>query len=344
VFGTRLAMFGSDLEAPRTTRGAASFVTALGRGVTLGVSGSFRRTEFLIRRRDLNRLAEPVGTDQNGRPLYGALGIEGGVLAADPSVSRRFRQFEHVWSLDSDGWSEYAGVTVSLAADLDGGGSLAAEYTYSETTDNLWGAADGHASAAVPPGLEIADWDEAVSDFDVPHRATITAVLPIPFAAGGTIAGAYRFRSGLPFTPMVAAGLDANGDGSAFNDVAFISSSGVEGAAVVWDCVADFRGSFPDRNACRGDSVHTLDLRLALGLGSLGGVGAEIVFDALNVTDAETGRPNPGLLGISTGGQVTNAGGQYSVPYVLNPRFGVYTPGTNPGRWFRIGLRIGGGS
>jgi len=308
------------------------------------VTGSFRRTEALLRRRDLNRLTVAVGSDQNGRPIYGPLGIEGGVLAADPAVSRRFRGYEHVWVLDPDGWSEYGGVTVSLASTLRGGGRVTAEYTYSETVDNLWGAATGSSAASVLPGLEIDEWDEAVSDFDLPHRVTVSAVLPIPFGAGGTVAGFYRFRSGLPFTPMVVAGLDANGDGSAFNDVAFVPQSGVESAAAIWDCLADFGGTFPDRNACRGDGVHTIDLRLALGLGSLGGVDAELVFDALNVTDADTGRPNAGLLTIAPGGEVSSAGGQYSVPYALNPRFGSLTPGLDPGRWFRIGLRIGGGS
>ena len=344
VFGTRLSLFGDDLQAPRTTRGAASFVTALGGGVSLGVTGSFRRTEFLLRRRDLNRLAAAVGTDQNGRPVYGALSIEDGVLGPDPATSRRFEQYEHVWVLDPDGWSEYGGLTVSLASTLRDGGTITAEYTYSETVDNLWGAASGHAAGAVPAGLEIDEWDEGISDFDLPHRVTISAVLPLPIGTGGVFAGFYRFRSGLPFTPMVAGGLDANGDGSAFNDVAFVPQAGTDAVAALWDCIADFRGSFPDRNACRGDGVHTLDLRLAVGLGSLGGLNAEIVLDALNVTDADTGRPNPGLVLVDPAGQVTGTPDGYSVPYVVNPTFGAFTPGVDPGRWFRIGLRIGGGS
>lgn len=345
VFGRRLAMFGPDLQAPRTARGALSFSTAVGGGVTLGIAGSFRRTEFLLRRRDLNRLVEAVGTDQDGRALYGPLRIVDGVLGADPSLNRRFADYESVWALDSDGWSEYGGVTASLAVTLGDGGSVVAEYTYSETTDNLVGAAGGRALAELPPGLDIEQWDEDVSDFDVPHRVTISAVLPISLGVGGTLAGVYRFRSGLPFTPMVAPGLDANGDGSPFNDVAFIPSSGVEDVAAVWDCIAGFRGSFPDRNSCRGDGVHRLDLRLTLGVARLGGARAELVLDALNVTDAGRGRPRPGLLTVPLDGEVTNVGnGSVSVPWVVDPSFGTLAPEAEPGRWFRLGVRIGGGS
>lgn len=346
VFGTRLAMFGPDLEAPRTARGAVRFSTALGGGVALGLAGSFRRTEFLLRRRDLNRLAQPVGTDQDGRPLYGPLEIVDGVLGADPSLNRRFGAYESVWALDADGWSEYGGVTVSLGAPLAEDGSLVAEYTYSETVDNLVGAASARAEARLAPALGIDEWDEALSDFDRPHRMTVSAVLPLPLATGGTVAGVYRFRSGAPFTPMVAAGLDANGDGSAFNDVARVPASGAGEAAAAWDCIAEFGGSFPDRNSCRGEGIHTLDLRLAVGLLRLsGGATAELVVDALNITDADTGRPDPGLLTVAEGGSISSpVAGEYQVPYAVNPRFGSVLPGADPGRWLRIGLRIGGGS
>ena len=341
VFGKRLALFGPDLKSPQTTRGVVSFSTGLGGGLTLSLTGSFRRTEFLLRRADLNRTDLPVGSDQNGRALYGPLQIVDGVLGADPELNRRFPDFESVWAHNADGWSEYRGVTVAMESDFGEGGSLSAHYTFSETTDNRVGLLSGRAAAQLSPGLDIENWDEGISDLDIPQRAAVAAVLPFSF---GSIAGVYKYRSGYPFTPMVAAGLDANGDGSVFNDVAFIPTSGLPTGGAAFDCLAAFQGAFPDRNECRGESVHTLDLRLTIGLGTLGGSNAQLVIDAMNVMDAETGIPNPALLSITPGGSVgTDSGGNAQVPYRVNSAFGAVIPGTNPGRWLRVGLRLGGG-
>jgi hypothetical protein len=311
-------------------------------GLSIGASASFRRSENLLRRRDLNRLVASIGSDQNGRPLFGDLSIAGGVLAADPATNRRFSEFEAVWALDPDGWSEYRAFSVFFDAELRGGARLSADYTYSETTDNLFGEAYGHAAATALPELGVADWEEGTSDFDVPHRAAVTAQIPI--AGVGVLAGVYRFRSGLPFTPMVAAGLDANGDGSAYNDPAFIpTGSALDAIAGDWSCVAAGEGALAVRNSCRGDALHRFDMRLTLRLVEAGGVPIELVADGLNLTDATEGVRDVGLVLVDPAGVVTASGSTVTVPYQVNPSFGTFLQRTDPGRMFRFGIRIGGG-
>lgn len=345
VVGTRLAILDPDLQAPRTTRAAVSLTRALGGGITMGVAGSIRRTEFLLRRRDLNTLLQPVGTDQHGRPVFGDLAIQGGILAADPESNRRLSGFESVWALDADGWSDYRGVTFSLASELGQGGSVVAEYTVSKTEDDWFGGADGRGEAGVSPGLPLEDWEEGTSDFDVPHRLAVGAVVPLPLPAGGTLAGTYRYRSDLPFTPRVAAGVDANGDGSFFNDVAFVrQGTDVDALAAEWGCLEEAIGTFPDRNTCRGSGIHRVDLRLEVGLGMLGDLPARLVLDGLNLTDAESGVRDDALLLADPGGVVTHdPNGDVSVPYIVNQNFGALLWRTEPGRMFRVGVRIGGG-
>lgn len=335
--GTRLAVMNPDLVPPRTLRGAGAIVRQVGAGVSLGLVGSFRRTENMLRRRDLNRLALATGDDQNQRPIYGDLDLQGGVLAADPSTNRRFDDFEFVWSLDPDGWSEYVGVSLFLDARFGVGGRFHAEYTYSETTDNLFGARSGFAEAQLAPDVGVRDWDEGVSDFDVPHRMTLSGTVPLP--GGSALSGVYRFRSGDAFTPMVAAGLDANGDGSAYNDPAFVPSGFSDAVLGEWNCLESSRGTFALRNGCRGDAVHRIDLRLVVGLGS---VPASLVIDALNVTDAVEGVRDPALLLVDGAGELTRSGGTVTVPYTVNPHFGDYLIRTDPGRMLRIGIQFGG--
>jgi hypothetical protein len=343
VRGTRLAMFGPKLQAPMTTRAAMGLYRYFSHGVRVGISGAFRHTQFILRRADLNRLLEPVGTDQNGRPLYGDLRIVSGVLFAEPATNRRFPGFESAWALNPDGWSKYTGVTLSLDAPLGERGSISVHYTFSQTRDNWVGASRGGALSQLSSEIPVENWDESVSDFDIPHRLSAMVVLPLPLPRESYVSGLYTFRSAPPFTAHVASGLDGNGDGSPFNDVAFVPASGAEiqALAAEWDCISEALGGFAERNACRGDPLHTLDLRLSLGLPVIRGVFPAIVVDGLNLTDNDTGIRDDNLL-VLGGGTVTSEGGQINVPYKVNPGFGNWVFRGDNGRMLRVGLRIGG--
>jgi hypothetical protein len=194
------------------------------------------------------------------------------------------------------------------------------------------------------PDLPVEKWDEAVSDFDVPHRLSALLVLPLPLPWRSYASGLYTFRSDRPFTPRVATGLDANGDGSPFNDVAFVPSAGsdIEGLASEWSCIADALGSFPERNACRGDPVHSVNVRLSLGLPEVGGLSSALVVDGLNLTDNEWGIRDDNLL-VLGGSSVTKIGDTVTVPYTVNPGFGDWVFRGDTGRMLRVGLWIGGG-
>jgi hypothetical protein len=338
VEGTRLAVMNPDLVPPRTLRASGAIVRQVGSGVSLGVTGTLRRTEDMLRRTDLNRLTLPLGDDQHARPVFGDLDIRGGVLGADPATNRRFGDFEFVWALNPDGWSEYLGATFFLDAQLASGAAFRAEYTYSETTDNLFGAAMGRPEATLVPNLGVTEWDEGISDFDQPHRFLLSAT--VPFGDLASLSGVYRYRSGDPFTAMVGTGLDANGDGSAENDPAFVLNDLGADIAGEWSCLNAARGTFAVRNGCRGDAVQRVDLRLSIGLGALP---ARLVFDALNVTDAVEGVRDGALLIVDPQGEVTRSGGTTTVPYTVNPHFGDYLIRTDAGRMLRIGFQFGGG-
>lgn len=338
-----LTLLGPDARPPRSSDLSVGLSQRVGSTVTLLLAGSWRRTDFLLRRRDLNLPVVPGAMDPYGRSVYGALQQDGGLVTASGTDGRRFPAFADVWALDPDGWSEYRGVTIALehaGEPVD----FFASYTYAQTKDNWVGAASGAPDAALPPGLPATDndWSEATSDFDAPHRLSAGAVARIGSAS---LAGTYTYRSGVPFTPRYRYGVDANGDGSLRNDVAWVPDAAelaaIEGS---WPCLDDQAGGFAARNSCRGPKRHSLDTRLSVVLGSLGSQRASIFIDALNLLEGGGGVLDDALLLVDPAGTITTSpdGDTVTVPVVVNPGFGEILHPSSRGRMVRFGVRIGG--
>ena len=253
VTGERITLLGAGVESPRTRRAYAGLWKLLGESTVLRASGSFRQTDFLLRRTDLNLLTEAPGSDQFGRPVFGQLAQQGSVLTAVPGSNRQFAGFDQVWALNPDGSSKQIAATVSLDHRVTDAFELFGAYTWSETKDNWLGVASGRPDAALDPGLDglrATPWSEGKSDLDIPHR--VAAGFSVRHAAV-TLTGTYRFRSDYPFTAGYRAGVDANGDGSALNDVAFVPDDpAVLDLAGRWDCLATDLERFAKRNRCRG--------------------------------------------------------------------------------------------
>jgi hypothetical protein len=154
----------------------------------------------------------------------------------------------------------------------------------------------------------------------------------------------YRYQSGRPFTPGFRDGVDANGDGSAQNDPAFVDPAivGMDALLAEWDCLADQAGEFAERNSCRGPGIHRLDARLALGVYDFRGHPVELVVDLLNAFDADTGLRDHALVLIDRNGTIQmDPDGTVTLPLVVNPRFGEELIRRTSGRSLRLGLRVG---
>ena len=335
-----LTLVGPDTRAPRSLLTSFGLSRRLATSWSARIEGSFRRTDFLMRRRNLNVPESPLATDPYGRDVFGTLQQDGSLVTATANDARRFIAFQEVWALDPDGWSEYRGVTFAL--DHSGPSRrFYASYTLSETTDNWIGASRGSPEAELDPLLPAAagEWSEGTSDYDARHR--VSAIASLGFGAT-TLSAAYRFRSGLPFTPGYRYGVDANGDGSFSNDVAFVEAGQVDPLLDSWPCLNDQVGGFAVRNSCRGPAEHAVDLRLSINVSSLGGRSVRLILDALDVIESKDGVIDSALLLVDPAGTITTSPGSVAIPLMLNPDFGrVIYPSTR-GRQLRIGFRIGG--
>lgn len=342
-----LSLFGPELQAPRTARATLGLLQRIGSSAAFQVAGTYRRTEYLGRRTDLNRPVAALGSDPNGRPLWGSLEKDGSLVVATPGSNRRFPEFDAVWALTADGWSEYRGITLGFEQRRPGGLDLFGQYTLSETEDNWLGASRPEADAALDPRIRDEDpegWIEGTSDFDVRHRLVLGTSVMLPLFEGAEVTAVYRYRSGLPFTPGYRGGVDINGDGSPRNDVAFVPAlQDLEGLDREWDCLAEAAGGFPDRNACRGPGVHSLDLRLRLGLLRLGDRRGSLFVDILNLVESDVGVRDEALLLVDPEAPlvVDPSSGEVTVPVTVNPGFGTLLQPLSPGTYFRLGLSIG---
>jgi len=342
-----LTMIGQDSRAPRSSRASISFMHHGSGGWGMFAGGTVRRTDFLPRRRDLNLPIFPFATDEHGRDILGSLRNLGGVVVADPGTNRRFSDFDDVWAIDTDGWSQYRGVTVGVeyrGPSLD----FFSSYTRSRTRDNWVGAAAGVPEAQLPPGLPVVDdWTEGTSDFDVPDRLVAGLTLGVGSDRVVTATGIVRYESGLPFTPGYRPGVDINGDGSSLNDVAWVPGGGeVASLLTDWPCLNDQLDGFAERNSCRGPSRTGLDVRVRARLAQLGPRRLELEVDAYGLIESKEGLRDTALLLVNPSGAITSSpdGGTVTVPVTVNPNFGRVIVPTGRGRMLRVGLRIGGAS
>jgi hypothetical protein len=340
--GALVSVLPYDFSAPQSAKAALGVSGALGGGTTLHLAGSYRNTKYLTRRRDLNRVPGQSGRDQYGRPIYGALEQQGSALFAVPGSGRRLDEFAVVSALNQDGVSSYFGVTGRLERRMGRNLTMSAGYTYSQTTDNLPGMAYGPDAqlSPFPDSLNGVEWEDEVSDFDVPHRFVFGAELGFQVFR---LAAFYGFRSGRPFTPGFRDGVDANADGSWRNDPAWVDDQ-VEGVADLftnWQCLRTQVGGFADRNSCRGPTQQTLDLRLALGPFRLG-YPVELVVDAMNLLDTEFADVDRALYLVDPAGALSTdpATGVVTVPLIANPNFGNAIRRYGQGRYLRIGVRV----
>jgi hypothetical protein len=310
------------------------------------MSGALRRTENLPRRTDLNLLQLPVARDQYNRAVFGTLTQQRGALAAQPGSNRRFQpnpEYEEVAGISADGRSEYWGITVGIEHELTTGAGFLARYTYGSTTDNWFAAREGGWTVPLPQRLDTGgDWADGTSDFDAPHRAVAGLVLSGPF--GSNVSAVYRFQSGRPFTPGYRAGVDANGDGVARHDPAFVDASfpGMNDLLNEWPCLRDSSGRIAVRNSCRGEATHALDLSVGVRLLRIGNTAASIIVDAFDLLESESAQPDAALFLIDPSGTLTAdpVARTVNVPLLLNPDFGSELVRPHAGRKIRLGFSL----
>ncbi|HPF62589.1 MAG TPA: carboxypeptidase-like regulatory domain-containing protein [Gemmatimonadales bacterium] len=337
-----LALFGDELRTPRGFTLEGMLRHALPGGTTLSLTGSYRHTDYLLRRADLNRPAAPLATTGDLRPVWGQLEQVGALVAPTPGSNARFEDYDRVYGLTSSGYADIYEVTTTVTREVGRGVSFRGSYTWSRAEDNLVGQRSADPADRLSPldgGAGIAAWDDGRSDLDIPHRLAASLAWRSP-SGMLTVGARVRMRSGLPFTAGFPPGTDVNGDGSSANDpVAVRSVPGLEG--LLRDAGCEIGTSpFAVRNGCREDAVRALDLQAAVRL-PVGARGIVLTVDAYNLASSATGLVDRAALHVDPDGSITtNTAGQLVLPLTLNADFGRLLARRNDPRTLRIGLRV----
>ena len=349
----RLSLIGPRFDSPRTQAVDVGVSRVLTPSTSAAVSLGYRQTDFLPRRRDLNRIAASFGVDQFGRALYGEVVQDDGVVSVRPGSDRRFNDFDVVSALESDGWSTWWGLTLGVTAGDGNPLEMAASYTFSRTEDNVPGGSEGWPVTVMgSPGVESSRpaWVEGRSDLDVPHRATVSGTLRLLDQPGIRIGALYNIHSGRPFTPTVRDLLHTRDMLSGGTGLASVAGppisvpSGIDGLGAItsrWPCLNELTTGSRDRNTCRTDTVHDFSIRFGVDLRSGAGWRLSLDVDALNLLDHGLVIPDPAVFVVDGSGQLSPvADGRLNLPVKVNPDFGEPLVRLSPGRSLRIGLGL----
>ena len=345
--GARLTLFNDSWRDPRTFKAGMGLSHVFGGGTALHANLAYHHTDFLARRTDLNLNPIAVGQTQEGRPVYGTLIQQGGLISAVPQSNRRFTDFDLVSGLSSTGFSDYYELSFLVERQITRGLSFSASYTFSKTEDNVPGQRTLDPTDQInpfPDGLNGADWTEGKSDFDVPHRVALSGEYKVGDRTPISVGARWRYRSGLPFTPGFRQGVDPNADGAGGNDPAYLDAAitGLSTALSAAGCSGG-TNAFAVRNSCREDAATSLDLRFSVGLPLIAKDGSRlsIVLDAFNVISSTVGLVDRALLLVDPNGAIiTDNQGNVTLPFVANANFGNIQSRRNDPRLIRVGVRM----
>lgn len=263
-----VSLFAPDYNLPRSVRSNLQWSgPVLGNRFSAQVDATYSLNLNQSGNLDLNFSGTPRFTlaNEDGRPVYvrpsSIVPLTGAVA---PQDSRKSTLFSRVTEFASDLRSESKQVSLRISpVRFNSNFSYGASYVYSDVREQV----RGFGNTAGNPLLK--EWARA--QFNSRHQ--IVYNLGYNFFDWVRLNWFGNFRSGSPFTPMVAG--DVNGDGYS-NDRAFIpaASSGVAaqgiqtlintGSDQARECLAKQVGKVAGRNSCQGPWYTTANMSISL--------------------------------------------------------------------------------
>lgn len=309
------------LRFPQTFRATLAYDRELPGGVVATLEALYTKAvhDFWFLNRNLQ---EPVGSDRNGRTMYGALDTLG--VAAPNVVSPQFARVD-VMELRNQSRNYAWSATVQLAKRFSSSVEARAGYNYSVTRDvqshQHFSVNAGDNWRAQPRSGRQDDQRVGVSAFDQPHRVVVAGTFTAPWRKWRThLSFYYVGGSGTPYTYVVGGVQrgtgrtgDLNADGSNANDPPYVPVSALDTTEIRFGgppdevatqqqafetfvnetpCLRAQRGRILERNSCRSPWVHTLNAAVRQAFPSVRGHTLAVqveVFNLLNLLSTSWG-------------------------------------------------------
>lgn len=274
------AYVARDFRSPQVWKALAGIDAVLAWGTSVSIDLVQTNTRHQMYVRDVNLTL--VGTNAEGRAMYGSPGATGSLTPSRPEP-----MFAQVLEFDGRSGDRSTAVSVSAGKRWSNGSIAQVGYQWSRAIDVL---------TLTNPGAPIMFQNnpidgtidarrEARSGLDVPHSLVASAIARLPFATQASLL--LRAQSGHPYAYTVSGDAkigDANADGVSQNDLFYVPRDSTDITLTnperwaeldryikAQACLREQRGRIMTRNSCRNPAVLTLDGRLAKTV-SLGGI------------------------------------------------------------------------
>jgi hypothetical protein len=291
-------VFDQNFRFPRNLKLAAGFDRYFSTSVLGSADILFTRWLNQFDLVDINLASSAThAVGEKGRALYGAIDASTG--RATPL--RRAPQFGPVLQVRNNHGDRALAFSLLLRRTFSHGAEVSASYSHIESRDRFSATEDAADMnfGMVPVDGSIEDRRLATSAWSVPHRFSVTGLLPL--ASGIRVAVFYLGNSGAPYTYVVRGDANADGIGGAtdartlFNDAVYVPAgrdditvddadySELDRIINKEGCLRNSRGKILRRNSCRNPWVNMLNLRASKLLSLQRGRSVELIGDLFNV-------------------------------------------------------------
>jgi len=274
-----------NLHFPQTWRSSLGYDRRLPWNMIGTVEGMYTRNIQNFYYQNINLVDNPIGTDRNGRALYGDISS---ITSNTLIPTRKVSTIGDVIQISNEKTHDYAwSVTEQLVKRFSNNFEGSAAYTYSRSYD-VWDLTSSVAFSNWQFGRSYAGRQDAQnlypSKWDAPHRFVVSGEYTLPTKTG--VSFSWIGESGVPFEYIY--GSDMNGDNSANNDllyvpknahdtteIRFVTNGSISAAAQAdslenfingHPCINSQRGTIMQRNSCRTpwDKVVNMSIRQTL--------------------------------------------------------------------------------
>lgn len=294
-----------DLKFPSVWRSSLGYDRVLPWNVIGTFEGMYTRSVANFYYRDIGLADEPLGTDRNGRVLYGDItSAAGNPVAVRKPIPGTTRFLGQVIDLSNTKTHDYAySWTGQLQKRFSNAfeGSLA--YTYGRSY-SVWDVTSSVAFSNWSFGRSLSGREDAQdlapSKFDVPHRVVASGTYSFPSKTD--VSFTFFGESGIPYEYIY--GSDLNGDGSSGNDLIYVPTDAHLASEILFqpngtltpaaqadaleqfisshECLNSQRGRIMTRNSCRSPWTKIMNTSVRQSLPTLRGQNFILQLDVFN--------------------------------------------------------------
>lgn len=289
-----------NLHFPQTWRSSLGYDRRLPWNMIATIEGMYTRQIQNFYYQNINLVDNPIGTDRNGRALYGDIAS----LSGNPIPVRKTSTLGDVIQISNEKTHDYAySFTGQLVKRFSNHFEGQAAYTYSRSYD-VWDLTSSVAFSNWSFGRSYAGRQDAQelypSKWDAPHRFAISGEYTLPTKTGVSLT--WIGESGVPYEYVY--GSDMNGDNSTANDLLYVPTNAHDTTQIRFQkngnltpemqqdslenfinghpCLSSQRGTIMKRNSCRTPWDKVVNLSARQTLPTVQGKNFIVQFDIFN--------------------------------------------------------------